>query len=918
MVTLILTTKLHIPSLQRNLVPRQRLLECLDRGLHRKLTLVSAPAGFGKTTLLGEWIQSLEAGDSPSVKVAWISLDGGDNDPVRFFAYLTAALQRTDESIGQAGGDAFELAGSWLQESHLVKLINQVAVLPRVFVLVLDDYHLITSQVIHDAVTFLVDHLAENMHLVLATRADPPLPLSRLRARGHLTELRQSDLCFTADEAAVFLNNVMGLGLSMEDVAALEARTEGWIAGLQMAALSLQGRGQDPTRHARSEFIQAFTGSHRFVLDYLVEEVLELQPTAIQEFLLKTSILERVTGPLCDAVAGSRGIRAADAPSGSLTLRIPDSQSILEHLEAANLFIVPLDDERRWYRYHRLFADLLRKRLGRMSPELVPALHRRASAWHEQQGLMAEAIDHALAAEDYERAAYLIERAAEATLMRSELATFLRWIDLLPDEWVRTYPSLCVYHAWALLFSGHSLDTVESRLGILDGETDLLAGKVAPLRGLIAVFQGEMSRVAELSRRALEQLSEGDVFLRGFATWLLGVSRMLSGDWVTGRQALDEAARMSREAGNVMLAVMVMCNLAELCMKEGRLYKAATIYRQALDFAVDGQGERLPIAGGALMGLGELSREWNDLEAAERYLTEGIELSKRWADVGAIEGYLTLARVRQAQGDVKGAREAILVAQQLAVKFEATELDDILVASHEVHFWITQGNLQPAMRWFEEQGLTVDVALSELERIDDGISLFGRRRRTREYTALARLLIAQGRPDKALAVLASLLEIAERWGLCGYMITIQILNALAFHARGDIGQAMSALERALCFAEPGGYVRIFVDEGEPMARLLYRAAERGIAPEYAGRLLASFLALEPAAQEPQAEMVEPLSERELEVLRLLAVGLSNPEIADELVIAVSTVRSHCKSIYGKLSVHRRWSAVQRAQELGLI
>jgi LuxR family maltose regulon positive regulatory protein len=933
----ILTTKLHIPSPRRNLVPRPRLLERLDAGLNHRLTLVSAPAGFGKTTLLAEWVRSLAAPGFPPVRIAWLSLDAGDNDPARFSAYLTEVLHRADGRLSQEGSDTLGMAGPFLQESQLVKLINQVAATPQPVVVILDDYHLIAAQPIHDAVAFLIDHVPENLHLVLATRADPPLALPRLRVRGHLVELRQSDLRFTVDEAAAFLNRAMGLDLAAGDVAALEARTEGWIAGLQMAALSLQGQRQGPARQSRSDFIRSFTGSHRYVLDYLVEEVLDRQPPPIREFLLRTSILARLSGSLCDAVMANASPLEQAAPSNGLAPEIADSQAILEHLEAANLFIVSLDDERGWYRYHRLFSDLLRRRLGQSSPELLPELHRRASLWHEEQGLMAEAIDHALAAEAYERAARLIEGAAEATLMRSELATLLRWVEGLPDESVRTRPLLCVYHAWALLFSGHSLEAVESRLALVEGERDSLAGKVAPLRALIAVYRGDMSRVAEWSRQALEQLGEEHLFLRGFARWLLGVSRLVSGDWVTGHQALEDVVRMSQEAGNVMLAVMVMCNQAELSMKQGQLHKAQAIYRQALDFAVDVRRDRLPIAGEALLGLGELSREWNDLLAAERYLTQGIELIGSWAESGAMDGYISLAHVRQAQGDAEGARAAIQMAQQLAARFEATELDDVLVAAHRAHLWIIDGNLEPAVRWFEEEGLTAEVALSELESRVEGISLFRRRRRTRQYTALARLLIAQRQPGKALLLLAPLQAIAERWMLNGYLIAIQILKAMAYQARGDGGQAKHALDHALCLAEPEGYMRIFLDEGKPVALLLsdFRSWMGGQSPAtadhrdrvlaYADKLLAAFAEEGvPAASPIQRRksetqvLIEPLTERELEVLGLLATGMSNPEIADLLCIAVSTVRSHCKSIYGKLDVHRRWDAVERGRELGLI
>jgi LuxR family maltose regulon positive regulatory protein len=936
----ILTTKLHIPSLRCNLVPRQRLLERLDQGLHRKLTVVSAPAGFGKTTLLGEWIQSLGAGGSPSVKVAWISLDDGDNDPARFSAYLAAALQRTDESIGQAGRDALELAGSFLQESHLITLINQVAGLPPAFVLVLDDYHLITSQVIHDAVTFLVDHLSENLHLVLATRADPPLPLPRLRARGHLTELRQSDLHFTAEETAAFLNKVMGLDLSTEDVATLETRTEGWIAGLQMAALSLQGQGQDPTHHARSEFIQAFTGSHRFVLDYLVEEVLDQQPPAIQEFLLKTSILERLTGSLCDAVLGTletgnlvdweTSAVGQDQSANLPPYQSTNSQSILEYLEAANLFIVPLDDERRWYRYHRLFSDLLRKRLWQRSSDLLPALHRRASAWHEQQGLMAAAIDYALAAHDFERAVTLIEDSVEATLMRSEVTTFLNWVERLPDQWVRSRPTLCFFHAWALMMSGRSLDAVEQRLQdmacVQDAPecTGMMAGRVAALRAYLMLFQADMHRAAELCHQALEHLPESDLFLRSIVAWILSLARLADGSLQDGSQALIELSRMSQEIGNPLVAVAALCHQAKLQMRQGRLHRAQEILGRALQLATDPQGRRLPIASEALIGLGALEGEWNDLEAAVHHLAEGIELAKQWTELAAFDAYFPLARIRLAQGDAEAAREALETARQIALKSKITKVDDLVADLQQAHFFVSQGDVERVMRWAETRGLIPSLSPKPRPGLDERQDLVIAHLRKYQHLVLARLFILQGQAAKALDLLEPLLAQARQLSRIDLTIEIQILRALACQGEGHDAQAIEALAEALSLAEPGGYLRIFLDEGEPMAGLLRQAASRGIAPVYVAKLLVAFGRPESAEAEagpsyPHAQSpVEPISEREIEVLRLLATGMSNPEIADELVVAVSTVRSHCKSIYGKLNVHKRWDAVQRAQELGII
>jgi LuxR family maltose regulon positive regulatory protein len=921
------------------MVPRPRLIEQLNAGLRsgRKLTLISAPAGFGKTTLLSEWVAGSER------SVAWVSLDEGDNDPARFLAYFVAALQTIEASIGDGILSALQSPQPPPVETLIATLINQISVFPDDIILVLDDYHLITAQPVHDALTFLLDHLPSQMHLGLATRAEPPLPIARLRGRGQLTELRQADLRFTPDKATEFLSRVSGLELSMDDAATLASRTEGWIAGLQMAALALRSLGSPRSplsaqgRKDVTGFIQALSGSDRYILDYLVEEVLQRQPDGIQTFLLQTAILDRLTGPLCDAVLDLQTCRFADL----------SGREILEYLERANLFIVPLDNERQWYRYHRLFADLLRSRLRRAHSDLVPTLHRRASEWHEQNGLMGAAIDHSLSAGDFERAARLVEQVAQATLLRSEVATFLSWVERLPAEPVRARPSLCLFHAWAMLLAGRPLDAVESRLQEVSGDSDLMPGRVAPLRAYIAIIRGQIPRATELSRQALEQLPEDDSFLRGIAAWSLCLSYLVSGDVVAGSQVFDEAIRMSQEAGNIMIAVMALSHLAQQYTGEGQLGKAAEIYERALELATDRQGNPLPIASEPLIGLGRLARQWNDLEAATRYLTEGIELARRWGEIGVLDGYISLAWVKQAQGDVDGARDVIQKARQVAIKTDATELDDFYVDALQARLWIAQGELQAAMRWVEERGLALHACPERSTRAVEGLgraagstelegseTLLNTYLRKYEHLVLARLLIAQGQPEEALALLEPLLSRQE---LNRLVIEVQALRALAFQAQGNVAQAMAALEHALSLAEPGGYVRMFVDEGPPMARLLYEAAARGIAAEYAGRLLAAFdletkderrktklsplsFALGPSSPAlSKAEgLVEPLSERELEVLELIAEGLSNREIAGRLLISLSTVKGHTANIYGKLCVHSRVQALARARDLGLL
>jgi LuxR family maltose regulon positive regulatory protein len=953
MSTPILRTKLFVQPMRPELVPRPRLIQRLDAGLSRKLTLLSAPAGCGKTTLLSEWVAHLqpstfeyqqrpvdgsiprEAGraenqaSKPQYRIAWLSLDESDNDLARFLSYFAAALATAEAAIKQQMPAAPQAMQLLQVESSLAALINEIASMQDHVVLVLDDYHVIKLQAIHDAMTFLLDHLPPQMHLILATRADPPLPLPRLRARGHLTELRQNDLRFTSDEAAAFLNNVMGLGLSAKDVAALEARTEGWIAGLQMAALSLQGHS--PHSVARSEFVRAFTGSHRFVLDYLVEEVLEQQRPALQEFLLKTSILERLSGPLCDAVLdiGDLGLEATDDQYLIPNLQSP-SQQILEHFEAANLFIVPLDHERHWYRYHRLFSDLLRKRLWQTSHELVPELHRRASAWHEHQGLTAEAIDHALAAQDLERAAILIEDNVEATMMRSEVTTFLNWVEKLPDELVRTHPTLAFFHTWALAMSGWSLEVVEQRLQDIARAQDapegtaMMAGRMAALRAYLMLFQADVDRAAELGRQAMEHLPDSDLFLRSIVAWILSQARLADGDLQDGSQALREVARMSQEIGNPLIAVPALCHQAKLQVRQGRLHQARETLEQALQWATDPQGRRLPIGSKALIGLGELEREWNDLEVAADYLEEGIELAKQWSELSAFDAYFPLARVRLAQGDVRAAREALETARQMALKSKITEIDDLVADLQQAHFLASQGEFEKVMCWAEKRGLVPSLSQEQCLDLSQGQDYVSAHLRKYEQLVLVRLFILRRQSAQALSLLEPLLAHARRVGRIDLTIQIQILTAMACQVEGQDAEAMAALGEALSLAEPGGYLRIFLDEGEPMAGLLRQAASRGIAPAYVAKLLVAFgrpesVEMEAEASHPRAQpLIEPLSERELEVLRMLATGLSNPEIAGELVVAVSTVRSHCKSIYGKLNVHKRWDAVQRAQELGII
>jgi LuxR family maltose regulon positive regulatory protein len=910
----LLITKTHIPQPHANYVPRPRLIEQLEQGLRQghSLTLLSAPAGFGKTTLLSEWARS---SDRP---FAWLSLDESDNDPARFLAYLVASLQSEQVGIGQVGMG--ESALSMLQspratsiESFLIRLINEIATLPDPIVLVLDDYHAIEAQTIHDALTFLIRHLSPQMHLVIAGRIDPPLPIAVLRAEGRLTELREPNLRFTTEESSTFLNQLMGLELSDQDVSALEARTEGWIAGLQMAAISLRGR-EDV-----ADFVETFTGSHHYVLDYLTEEVLQRQPAHIQSFLLETSILNRLCSPLCQTLTGRE-----------------DSQDLLEEIEKSQLFIVPLDDERCWYRYHHLFSDLLRQRMWQAQPDKVRALHRRASEWFEGEGQPIEAIEHALSADDFERAANLIEGIAERAMMRSEIATLKKWAEALPDDILRSQPLLYMFYAWVLLLSGHPLDVADEVVQdvVKADPAGSTSGEVATFRALIAAYRGDRLECVKLSRLALEQLPEERLFLRTLIAGLLGINTLLSGDVVTARQSLEEAAELSQRAGNITNMVLAIHHLGQLYQLQGKLHEAKAFFDRALSLAVDRNGKRRPIAGLPLGGLGGLFLEWNDLELAERYFLEAMELVKGFVEIGALESYVGLARLKRAQNDLEGSMEAIETAMRLAEDFNAMRVDDVYVAASRASLSLAQGDLEPAVRWAEEIDRKAKPASYAEERLtgdarreardkefgDDSPSPY----HAYERIVLAEVRMAQEKHDEALMILNPLLQITELAGWIDYVIHILNLKALALQAQGDVDKAVSAVERALILAEPSGYMQAFLMRGQAMAQLLYRVARRGIAQEYAGRILARFPERELEstaslqAQELKAQLLEPLSKREHEVLELIAEGLSNREIAQKLVLSVNTIKVYTYNIYSKLNVHSRTQAVARARALGIL
>jgi LuxR family transcriptional regulator, maltose regulon positive regulatory protein len=858
------------------------------------VTLISAPAGFGKTTLLSEWInQKPEDGEQrthPS-RVCWYSLDDSDNDSARFLIYLISALQKVEANIGADVLGVFQSPQPPPVESILTTLLNEVSAIPDPFVLVLDDYHVIDVKAVDQALTFLIEHQPPQMHLVIATREDPALPLARLRARGHLTELRAADLRFTLSEAAEFLNQVMGLTLSTENITALEARTEGWIAGLQLAALSMQGQKDT------ASFIQSFTGSHQFVMDYLLEEVLQQQPANIQSFLLHTSILNRLCGPLCDAVLLDPSI---------------SGQETLQYLERANLFLIPLDNERRWYRYHHLFADLLRQRLRQsLNAESGDAEHRlrelhiRASQWYEDNGFPMEAFQHAAAAHDIERAERLLEGKGIPLHLSGGVTPILEWLESFPPELMNARPSLWWRHAAMLLINGQTsgvgekLQAAETALANTlhgaepDDQTRDLIGLIALASATLALTRYDVKAMLAQSHRALEYLNPNRLFQRANANWTLGYAHVLLGDRVLARQAFTESVTFSQAAGAMFPLILATIGLGYVQEFDNELYQAAETYRRVLQWAGDHPQQ---IIGEAHLGLARVLYEWNELEAAEQHTQESLHLAHKYESIidRFVISEVFLARLKLAQGDVDRAA-AILKQTDTSVRENNFIHRMPEVAAAQVLVWIRQGNLAAAAQLAETHQLS---------------------------TGQARVHLAYGDPSKALAVLETWRQHVEAKGWQDERLKVMILQAVAHHAQGETETAVELLGDALALAEPAGLIRSFVDEGAPMAQLLSEAVRRGIMPGYAGKLLEAFEAEKPGVTQPSASgaqpLIEPLSPRELEVLQLIAEGLSNDEISKRLFLALDTVKGHNRRIFDKLQVQRRTEAVARARELGLI
>jgi LuxR family maltose regulon positive regulatory protein len=910
MKTDLLASKFYFPPHRPDLVPRPHLLESLNAGLGGKLTLVSAPAGFGKTSLVSEWIRD------NGYPAAWLSLDKNDNDPSRFLIYLIAALQRIHPEIGADVQAVLEESPSPHFEILLTRLISEIERLPGKSILVLDDYHLIDSKPVHDVINFLSEHLPPTLHLVFSGRTDPPLPISRLRVLGEVNEVRTAQLRFTKKEVATFLNDLMGFDLSSDGIAALEARTEGWIASLKLAALSMYGRDDWP------EFIAKFSGSNRYVIDYLVDEVLARQPEEVQTFLRHTSILERFCAPLCEYVVDSS-----------------EDMDIIDFLDRSNLFLIPLDDHKEWYRYHHLFADFLSQRLRESEPDRIPELHRRASQWYQNAGWVDDAIQHAMAAGDLESATRLVDGIAADLVMQREAHKLLKFVEQLPSNLYQRYPMLCIWHAWALVFMGQ-LEMVEPVLTGVEshpknGPGVPNSGYVKTVRAYLTTQKGDYLQSIQLTEQALEEISTAlpdrvALIFRGAAVIWLGVNHRLLGNLDKASQLFMEAAGINEKAGNLSAALGSFEQLAELAVIRGQLHQALDVYRRGLKLAqnwmVTGgkpQGS-LIAAAGLQLGLGRVLYQLNDLDGAAAHIEHSadlFELGELWARMHA---YTMLAYLRQAQGEFEASAELFS---------EAFAIEDTLVVRRSytsdlqslTRLGILLSRVRPEMAH-----LLTDASrrVGNLRvHADDEVDFSSPADYPREffYSDLAYSLIAQDRAAEALPLLTRLLQAAVAMERGGDETRYRVLIALAQHALGNMQAALDSLGQALTLAHDQGYVRLFVDEGQPMAELLRFAISQNIASDYASKLLATFpkVVLSPVPINKESTvntqvLAEPLSEREIEVLRLMAKGYKYQEIAETLFVSINTVRHHTRNVYSKLDVNNRTQAIGRAKELNLL
>ncbi|MGG6239634.1 LuxR C-terminal-related transcriptional regulator [Nodosilinea sp. AN01ver1] len=897
--TPLLLTKLHRPSPRSHLVRRDRILQTLQQGVSSRIILVSAPAGFGKTTALGEWAQQTQQ------PVGWLALDERDNNPRRFWSYLVAALQKADGLLGEATLSMVQSPEPIPFEVFLTPLLNELTQLQSDLILVLDDYHVITAPTIHEGLRFLLEHLPAGVRMAIATRSDPPFPLARWRVRSQLTELRATDLRFTDAEATTFLQRSLPQSLTEAQVMTLQQQTEGWIAGLQLAMLSLR-ESASPTA-----LLATFGGTQRYILDYLVEEVLNRQPPSVRQFLLRTAILEQLCGSLCAAVVDEAAVSSTQA---------------LEQLDRQNLFVVPLDDERTWYRYHHLFAEALRHQLQRTEPDLALGCHRRAAQWYEQQGYVADALHHAIAADAFDYAAQLIEREMQtsenprldAVVLSDALAT-------LPLDLVQARPWLLAAKAWVGFTASQFAEAVaviEQMEQLLEKNisetenTDQLWGLVVALKGMKARQQGNNVESAAFMEKALQLLPQNYSWLRSLILLNLGVTYFVDDNYNAAQRLLPEVSRIGRARGAADPAIAGLYLQAQFLALRGQLTEATALCQQGLDLATERRW--LATYAGVLVqvALADLLRQQNQLDAAAHHLGQSIDRAIANQQPGLMMGYITLARVRQAQGDLAAAWAAIRQAERCQVWLWPTILP---VAACKARLCLVEGNLNAAIAWVESSGLTVDDDLhyNTTEKCPTAAELI--------YLTYARVLLAQGQQtasapplQTALRLLTRLQAQAQAGGRTLRLMETLLLQALIWQVQDERSRALNYLQQALEIPHQDNDMRLFLDEGKAMADLLACAASSRVQTKEVVRLLAIFElqpAQKPAVVQP---LVEPLSDRELEVLTYLATGMTNQAIADDLYVSLAAVKWHARNIYGKLAVKNRTQAVAKARELGIL
>jgi len=867
-------------------VARPRLVEKLTAGMHGPLTLISAPVGYGKTTLMSEW-HTGSGGDFPA---AWLSLDSNDDDLERFLKYLTAALESIKPGIGSNTDSLLSSPQLPPLEAILTTFINDIDSCNKHIVLVLDDYHVITDPAIHNALSFILDHCPSKLHLVILTRVDPPFPLARLRVQKQLTEIRAADLRFTVREIEDFLTNVMQLKLPAADIQALETQTEGWIAGLQLAALSIQGNDDFST------FMENFSGSHHYVMDYMIEEVLNRQPEEIKSFLLQTSILERMNASLCNSL-----------------LQRTDSQSMLERLELRNLFVIPLDEQRQWYRYHHFFTDLLRNRLRHSNPEKIPELHHLASAWYLKNGYLAEALEHAISGGHYEEAAEMIENQGNSMLANGAWGQLLKWLKTLPDEFIHTRPLLAIFYIWGLVLSSQ-MEEVERRLLDLEHalskssfpieENQILHWHLQAIHGRAAYLSGDFQMAVDLTSEALEHLDEQEKTFRSILGITLGSSYFLAGELSDASRILAETQKVSQQADNLMYAIDAAGALAQIQEAQGNLHDAAETYQEIIRLSEKHVNTNLMAA---YLNLGNVLYEWNKLEEAKNKYQACLDISEKiHSPDGTLFALLGLAKTSQAQGDDDLSAKFIRQAEQILPHFSQSILG-IYAEALLAQIALSRGDLKAAVNWADKLVLPAEESLIS--------NLFMRKV---EYLTIARMMILQNRAEEAEIFLEKVYNAAVAAGLYSCQIEALALITFVRGQQNNTSGAMMALVQALEFAKPAGYIRVFADVGEPFIELLQQAGLQSNLRVYVQKILAAIGSAEPSAPAGGSNLPEALSEREREVLELLALGKTNKEIAQSLFLATGTVKKHLNNIYSKLGVSNRTECTRRAQEMKLI